>query len=299
MKPFWFCLTDKGCVREENEDHYFEPSSVRDADLMDSGHLFAVADGMGGCDNGSLASQITVRALDEYYHLRMEKGLDEKEWLKQADSNIKALVARINNYIFGFRYLSEDEPTDMGTTLAGAAIKGSSALVFHVGDSRVYHLSAKTGFRQVTRDHSKTQSLVEQGLITPEGARNHPDHHVVTRSLGTDQARGKVDAETCFLKLEPADQLLICSDGLTDMVPDDTIASVMMFNGSDLEGNAQKLVDEAIANGGYDNITLILIQIRPDGIDTGKGGDTDSSSEPCETDSEIIETEEDTDNEKQ
>jgi len=155
----------------------------------------------------------------------------------------------------------------MGTTLACAVIRGADALVFNIGDSKVYHLSAKSGLKQVTKDHSKIQLLVDKGLITEEGAKNHPEKSVITRVLGCGIEKGTIEPDIYSLSISPGDQLLICSDGLTDMVETDKLSAVMMLNSSDLGGNAETMLHSALRNGGHDNITLILIQIRSNDIE--------------------------------
>jgi len=270
MKPFRKCLTDAGKERDQNEDAYFEPSEF-DSDILErNGYLFAVADGMGGHEGGALASRIAVQALGEFYNVRFDPECDEAQWKQRASEVLKTLISRINHYVFGARYSGEEIPSDMGTTLAGVLTHKGTALAFNVGDSRVYHLSTEAGFKQITKDHSKTQALVDQGLITEEGARTHPEHNVVTRSLGLGLDKGRIEPDIFPFSLSMGDQILICSDGLSNMVEDAFLGRVMITNGSDLEGNTNKMMDEALRRGGYDNITLILIQMGEEEIDHGQ-----------------------------
>lgn len=262
MKPYWHALTDLGAVREKNEDACFVPHDLGDDSLERHGYLFAVADGMGGHEGGDRASAIAVQAIMEFYETATRRDFSARESRKEVSSQLKTLIGRINHYIFGARYLGEEFPREMGTTLTGVWVHGGNAVAFNVGDSRVYHLSVKNGFRQLTKDHSKTQALVDQGLITAEGAKSHPDHHVITRFLGAGPDWGEVEPDLFPFSLSPGDQLLICSDGLTDMVADGVIAEIMITNGTDLEGNARRMLESALKNGGRDNITLILIQMK-------------------------------------
>lgn len=267
MKPSWYFSTHCGNVRERNEDAFFLPEAV-DPDLLEvNGYLLAVADGMGGHAGGQIASNIAVSALSEFYRHRFDLT-EEKGWSEWASNRLKDLIFRINHYIFGAHYASNDLPSEMGTTLVGILIKGEEALAFCVGDSRLYHLSATRGFYQVSKDHSKVQILIDQGLITKEGARSHPDANVVTRSLGTNPDRGKIAPDLFPLSLQAGDQILICSDGLSDLVEERLISQSMLLGGTDLPETAASLVDEALKKGGFDNITLGVVQMRPSSRDS-------------------------------
>lgn len=254
----WCFVSDKG-LREKNEDNYFEPIEVDQETIRRNGNLFAVIDGMGGHSEGKTAAYIAAQAFDEFYLKSFDPDEDDS-WLQWAGQEVTSLSLRIDAYIYGARYLNT-EMAGMGATLAGVLIRDQKAVVFHLGDSRIYHLSATKGFYQVTKDHSKVQALVDKGLITSEGARNHPDAHIVTRCLGIGPKRGDNLPDVQKIEICPGDQLLLCTDGLSSLVDESYMAQTLMVNGQNLKSSASKLVDKALMCGGYDNITVGIIQI--------------------------------------
>ncbi|MEW6473965.1 MAG: Stp1/IreP family PP2C-type Ser/Thr phosphatase [Actinomycetota bacterium] len=233
--------TDVGRGRPENEDNL----------LVDREHgLYAVADGMGGHRAGEVASATAIETLKEAY--LGGRQLDEA-------------VAAANAAVFA-KGADDASMRGMGTTLTAIALEGeATALLGHVGDSRAY-LMRGGSVTQVTDDHSLVEQLVREGRLTPEEAQNHPQRAIITRALGID---AEVEVDTYRIDLRPGDRLLICSDGLTNMLSDDTIAATLRRH-ADPQQAADTLVDMANQAGGDDNITVVIL----DALSDGGGGAT-------------------------
>jgi len=238
--------TDVGRGRPENEDNF----------LVDPEHgLYAVADGMGGHRAGEVASAVALETLKDAY--LGGQRLDEA-------------VAAANAAVFT-KGADDASMRGMGTTLTAIALQGeSTALLGHVGDSRAY-LMREGAVTQVTDDHSLVEQLVREGRLTPEEAQNHPQRAIITRALGIDS---EVQVDTYRVDLRAGDRLLICSDGLTNMLSDDTIAQTLRRHG-DPQQAADTLVDMANQAGGDDNITVVVL----DALSDGRG--TDGAASPA------------------
>jgi protein phosphatase len=227
--------TDVGRGRPENEDsHLVAP---------DDG-LYAVADGMGGHRAGEVASATAIDALKAAY---------------QGGQRIDQAVGAANAAVFA-RAAEDASLRGMGTTLTAIALHDSTAELGHVGDSRAY-LMRDGNVTQVTEDHSLVEQLVREGRLTPEEAQNHPQRAIITRALGVDP---NVAVDTYRIDLRPGDRLMICSDGLTNMLSDDTIAQTLRRH-ADPQQAADTLIDMANQAGGDDNITVILLDALSDG----------------------------------
>jgi len=227
-------LTDVGRQRHANEDSFFESAPV-----------FAVADGMGGAQAGEVASRIAVGAFEGFS--------------AAADGSAEAQLAEVargaNRRIW--EMAQEDESrAGMGTTLTAAMVVGGDVSIGHVGDSRFYRLRDGE-LERLTNDHSLVEEMVRQGRLSPEGAENHPQRSIITRALGPEP---DVEVETCTYSARSGDVYLICSDGLTGMVSDGGVASILTESSS-LEAAARALVDAANENGGRDNITVVLFRL--------------------------------------
>jgi PPM family protein phosphatase len=243
-----FCIkTDPGLARENNEDSvtFDEPTQ-----------LGILADGMGGYNAGEIASGMATT------FIKSELG----RWLSQAGrhANIREVrrameicVDNANRSIFNAAN-SNPHYSGMGTTLVVGAFQNGRVLMGHIGDSRCYRLRAEE-LTQITKDHSLLQEQMDAGLITPEQAATSSNKNLVTRALGVEDA---VLLEVNEHKVEPGDIYLMCSDGLSDMVDDDGIAKIMRGDAS-LEQKVAQLVDAANANGGRDNISVLLVQANP------------------------------------
>jgi PPM family protein phosphatase len=253
MKLVYQAVTDVGRKRKGNEDSLFVNPEQK---------LFVVADGMGGHAAGEVASRVAVESINEFVCLT--SGDDEITWPFGLDQNmsydgnrLKTAVRYANRKVLeAMKERSEYE--GMATTVAAVLVDGEEANLAHVGDSRVY-LFRDSGLDQLTSDHSWVNEQLQSGVISPDQARTHPLRNVVTRALG-----GKPDLQVDMQlhKLRPGDLLLLCSDGLTTMVPDEEIARVLEQAGADVPKAAQGLVAEANSRGGEDNITVLVIQFQ-------------------------------------
>lgn len=224
--------TDIGYVRDHNEDS-----------LIIIPPLFAVADGMGGHEAGEIASEITVNTLAELAPSHLD-----------AEGLTAAVEAANYNVIKAPRQgIGRD---GMGTTLTAAMLEGERLLIAQVGDSRAYLLH-KGHLQQITRDHSLMADLIEAGQITPEEARVHPNRSVITRAIGSDI---HMRPDIYELNVDAGDRILLCSDGLSSMISNNAIESIMRRQ-SDAQHCADELVTAALENGGADNVTVVVADV--------------------------------------
>jgi PPM family protein phosphatase len=230
--------TDPGRVRRRNEDAF----------VLDP-PLFAVADGMGGAQAGEVASRLAAATFREYHEA---DGL-------QPEERLQAIVKEANRRIFE-RARRDTQASGMGTTVTAALLTGGRVTIGHVGDSRAYRIR-DGGLEQLTEDHSLVGDLMRSGRLTPEEAEAHPQRSVITRALGTDP---EVDVDTSVVEAEPGDLFMLCSDGLTTMVPDDEILRIVA-EAPVLDEAARELVRAANSGGGEDNVTVILFAVTGDG----------------------------------
>jgi protein phosphatase len=227
-------LTDTGRRRRHNEDSYVcDPP------------LFAIADGMGGAQAGEIASHLAAVSLQQ-----AEKGSPSGE------EAVQQLIQDANRSVYE-RARSDASTSGMGTTMTVALVEDDVVRFGHVGDSRAY-LVRDHELQQLTEDHSLVGELVRSGRLSPEEADAHPHRSVITRVLGTDP---EVDVDSFSVPTKPGDIYLLCSDGLSSMVDDHRILALLEEHGSDVTASARALVAEANANGGEDNITVILFQV--------------------------------------
>jgi PPM family protein phosphatase len=269
-----FGLTDRGQVRPSNEDHfaivelartlYVRHTSVPQAQNQYGsrrGHLFLVADGMGGHRAGEVASALTVLTIEGFLLNTLKRFFrsqisEEQNVLKEFQGALLHADARI------FEEASRHpEMLGMGTTLTLAFAVDWKLFVAHAGDSRCY-LFSQNELHQLTQDHTYVAELVRQGALPPEGVSRHPFRHVVTNVLGGPE-RG-VQAELHKLDLRPGDVVLLCSDGLTEMVADDRLAAALREE-PDPRRACERLVAEANETGGKDNITVVVARFEEAG----------------------------------
>ena len=244
-------LTDVGMVRELNEDSVMAVEYTRDSLIEPSQNfLYVVADGMGGAEAGEMASAIAVGAIRNYVEsaLKDSKAPDVGQVLRDA---LEAANTRILEY-----QAEHPESRGMGSTGVSILISPPGAAVAWVGDSRGYFCDG-AGLRQLTRDHSLVQRLIEIGQITPEEARHHEHKNVITRSLGA-RPIGPAGAESVSLRLKRGDRLMLCSDGLTAHVEDKEIGEILCRQSDPYEA-ARELIVAANAGGGTDNVSVIVI----------------------------------------
>ena len=229
--------TDAGRVRRRNEDSF----------VLDP-PLFAVADGMGGAQAGEVASRLAAAAFREYH---------DADRLEPAE-RVEAIIQEANRRIYE-RARTDAEASGMGTTVTAAILTNGRVSIGHVGDSRAYRI--RNGeLEQLTEDHSLVADLMRSGRLTPEEADAHPQRSVITRALGTD---ADVDVDTVTVDVEPGDLFLLCSDGLTTMVPEEDILRIAQ-EADNLDGAARTLVRAANSGGGEDNITVVLFKVEGD-----------------------------------
>jgi len=234
--------TDVGRQRSANEDS-----------LVVRPPLFAVADGMGGAQAGEVASAVAVDAVE-----------GAKESSDPPEAQLADIVREANRRIYDLA-VADESRRGMGTTLTLAKLHGDEVSLAHVGDSRAYRLR-EGKLKQLTRDHSLVAELERSGQITPEAAEHHPQRSIITRALGPEP---DVEVDTYTLAGREGDLFLICSDGLTSMISDEEMASILRSAGS-LDEAADELVRAANQSGGKDNITVILFRLgEGDGADGG------------------------------
>jgi protein phosphatase len=244
-----FGLTDPGKVRSSNEDHFLvaDLSRIQQTSHPQQGQVLLVADGMGGANAGEVASALSVAEF--LRHIANLKTTDEQGVLRDLREAVQEADARIIEEAKEHRELK-----GMGTTLTIAFISGQRLFILHAGDSRCYLWRAGQ-FKQLTEDHTLVAELVSHGTISSEEARESPYRHMVTNVLGGDKPGVRVDV--LRVALQTGDRLLLCSDGLTDMLEDKKIAAILAEE-AEPEKACRRLVEEANTAGGKDNITAVV-----------------------------------------
>jgi serine/threonine protein phosphatase PrpC len=257
--------TDVGCVREANEDSFYVELPPEEAPQggATSGNRYAllvVADGMGGQVAGKEASETAVEAVKTLFATAIKS-----DWAKTATAKTGKPLQDIRRFLLdAFREANkavfkkgEAKAVNMGTTLTTAFIVDHNAFIGHVGDSRTYHIR-KREIRQVTEDHSLAEDMVKKGKATREEVRSSPMRSMLTRSIGTKEE--VVVDDPVGIELEEGDCLVLCTDGLTNLVEDQEILSVV-HNTVDRQKACNQLVDMARRRGGHDNITIVAAEI--------------------------------------
>ena len=237
-----------GHARENNEDKFdfYEPDETHL--LAARGSAFLVCDGMGGHNAGQIASELAAKQfLHAYYHLGGTAQAAAREAVLLAHHYIAEMASKIPS-----RY-------GMGTTLTALILKQEEGILVHVGDSRCYRLRDSV-FEQLSRDQTLVAQLVERGILTPEQARFHPQRNVIRQAVGVHEPSEPLEPDIETFPLQEGDIYLLCSDGLTDMVDDAEIEAIL--RSEPLTRAAWKLIDRALANGGRDNVTVMLLQIQ-------------------------------------
>jgi protein phosphatase len=231
-------LTDIGLVRTSNQDSYL---------IDEDKGLFVVCDGMGGHKGGDVASSLAIKAIrDSLSDYREDEPL---KWLNQS-------VSRANDLI---REWGQNDPDlfEMGTTITAAIIKEQELIIAHVGDSRLYHINNK-GINKVTRDHTLAEQMITDGLLKAEETSGNAYNHILTRALGIDN---QVLIDNLAENVMPGDIILLCTDGLSDMLQESDILTTINEFSFDIAVAARKLIERALNNGGYDNVTVILVLV--------------------------------------
>lgn len=251
-------ISDVGKKRQHNEDSSLLCAPEDESLTNQIGVLVAVADGMGGASAGEMASQLTLTEYSQQLYASEEGNVP---------SRIRGSVEHANERVFEE---ARKNPAfhGMGTTLSAMSIVGDIAYIGHVGDSRVYVLRKGEDLVQITQDHSLVAEQLRSGMINEEEARNHSLKNLITRAVGIKEA---VQTDVFCARLQEHDTLLICSDGLTNMVEDATIAEALSMD--TLQGAARILVGKALEAGGVDNITVALVRVsgRPPRTEVQEG----------------------------
>ncbi len=232
-------ITDVGRVRDSNQDYCMYITEP----IGDLPNLFLVADGMGGHKSGDLASRFTVDTFREL--VQSYDSLDTVTILTRAVKEVNKLLIR--------KSLESSDYEGMGTTLVAATIEGDTLKVANVGDSRLYIINED--ICQITRDHSLVEEMVQRGQLEKDEARTHANKNIITRAIGVDN---DVTPEIFSVDLEEGSKILICTDGLTNMVDDGRIQRLVKKGGT-VKDITERLVQAAMEGGGKDNITVMVI----------------------------------------
>lgn len=236
-----FSLTDVGRVRSQNQDYVY----ASEQPIGNLPNLFVLADGMGGHNAGDFASRCAVSVIEASVKKDMSFNPIKimRHAIEEANDKIHELAGK------------DAAKAGMGTTLVAVTVVGYYAYVANVGDSRLY-ISNEQNLVQITRDHSWIAEMVMRGEISKEEARNHPDKNIITRALGASE---EVDIDFFDVQLEEKNRILLCSDGLSNMVTDEQMQEILQSS-PDIEMSGRQLVAAANTNGGRDNISVILIE---------------------------------------
>ncbi len=238
-----FAKTDIGKARDMNQDYYYispEQSLI---------NLYILADGMGGYTGGEIASKLATISAKNYIESNFEETLTEKEEIVKLIKNSMEYA----NMVVYEKSKEDKELEGMGTTLEVCLIYNNIVYIGHIGDSRIY-IQREEKLKKLTIDHSYVEKLVKDGTITKEEAINHPKKNMLTKALG---CMAFVEVDVTEVDLHKDDIILICSDGLTNMVEEETINNVIK---EDYKSAPEKLIELANNNGGYDNITALVIR---------------------------------------
>ncbi len=239
---FWG-LTDPGCIREQNQDTY-------QIEQLDRNNLLCVVcDGMGGAKSGNVASSLAIDVFVQEVKRSWTPSLNQE----QVDQVLRSAVKLANFTVFD-QSQQFAEFSGMGTTLVAILVRGTFVTVANVGDSRAYGIK-RSGIRQLTTDHSLVQLMVDRGELTPELAKTYPGKNFITRAIGTEPV---VECDIFHHTMERGDCLLLCSDGLSNMMDDQEILFEVV-HGTNKQQCCRRLLDIAKNRGAPDNVTSILV----------------------------------------
>ena len=238
-----FSEIDIGRMRKSNQDAFFT-STLRDGTV-----IAVVCDGMGGANAGNIASNQATKSIGDY----IQNSYREKMQNYELASLLQDAIRSANITVYDMS-VKDKELEGMGTTVVAAIVRNGFAAIAHVGDSRIYLVGDE--IKQLTRDHSVVQSLIESGRLTPEEARVHPRRNVITRALGIEE---NIMVDCDELELGVGDSLLLCTDGLTNFVDSSDILQI--FKDNELCNVPRLLTERANINGGGDNITVVTVTL--------------------------------------
>lgn len=236
--------TDRGKIRENNQDYYHISKSSKLP-------LFMVADGMGGHKAGEVASKMAVDVIVKVFTEVDINNLDNEDAIIDT---IRRAIVEANNVIHK-KSIEDLECNGMGTTITIAYLLNKKLIIGHIGDSRAYSIQ-NNGLKQITEDHSLVAQLVKNGSISAREAQYHPQKNIITRALGTNEC---IDIDIVIEEVKKDDIILLCTDGLTNMLDDSEIKNVILDN-RDMQSACDNLVKKANELGGLDNITVIAVK---------------------------------------
>ena len=235
--------SDIGLVRKINQDSFYIPENS-------SLPLFMVADGMGGHNAGEIASVMAIDKIREW----MVENSTELTTIRKIRKSVVKSVEYANRHIY-YHAKEIEGCNGMGTTLTMVYVLGDKIVVGHVGDSRVYMISSNE-MHQITQDHSLVQQLLVEGRISKSEAKSNPQKNVITRAVGTSS---EIEVDVLTVDIKKDDTVVLCSDGLTNMVPEDELRN-LFINETDIQSACEKAIEEAKLKGGSDNITVLGIR---------------------------------------
>ena len=293
-------ISHTGRVRSQNEDHFLVSRVSRKQEILltnlpgdhlpeqtgDDGYLFIVADGMGGMAAGEVASRMAISTSLKLFQRSERWGFrvnhrEVREFFDQISRDLQEIDKTLTE-----QSESDHRLLGMGTTMTAAYSMGVDLFIVHLGDSRVY-LSRQGTLRQLTKDHTVAQAMADAGYIAPEAVRHHVKRNALTNFLGGHH--GKVKADLRWLRLADGDRLLLCSDGLNEMVDDDSIARILAEHDAP-QAATQSLLDAALHGGGKDNVTVIVARYAITTPESLRGGKFHDLSTKFDTTAESIET---------
>lgn len=241
----YYGKTDIGMHRKENQDRIEIPTDKSKL------KLFIVADGMGGANAGGVASQMAI----EYVKNSIIDGIEETGYEREKiEELLRKAIIDANKYVYN-KSKTNSEYAGMGTTISVALVVKNKVYIGHIGDSRIYRIR-KHIMRQLTKDHSYVQELLRNKTITKEEAENHPQKNILLKVLGCEP---EIEPDIMVKGFVKDDILLLCSDGLTNMIDKDDIHEMTSEGKHNLKETCNNLISRAKDNGGYDNISVILI----------------------------------------
>lgn len=240
-----WAITDSGCVRPQNQDAFVIEQ------LDDKTLLGVVCDGMGGAKSGNVASTLAVDVFTQEIRNSWRPGMHQED----VDAMLRSAI-KLSNFAVYDQAGQFVDFAGMGTTLVAALVEESRVTIVNVGDSRGYHVCAD-GIQTVTQDHSIVQLMIDRGELTAEQAKIYPGKNLITRAIGTDET---VECDLYHLELASEDCILLCSDGLSNLVDEQEILFEVV-HGTKRDDCCQRLLDIAINRGAPDNVTCLLLQM--------------------------------------
>lgn len=229
-------ISDIGLVRKKNEDAFL---------IDEEQGFFLVCDGMGGHRGGQVASRMAVQTIGQ-----------SMDGFSSANSQMRLIhaIEKANQAILKAG-LENENLFEMGTTVTAALVNGSQLIVANVGDSGVFLIRSRS-ICKITRDHTLAEEMLSNGMLNPDEMRDNAYNHILTRALGIDE---QIEIDIFTEDILPDDIILMCSDGLTDMLTPEDILKIILAHDSDLELAGRQLLSEALQKGGFDNITIVLL----------------------------------------